>query len=202
MLKCTFTLLFVFAVVTKSASQELSLKGSVIKADSKEKLCNALVYMLYAKDSVVFAFTRTNSEGKFLIENIKSGKWVLIVSYPQYLEHIQELDFDSNTRLDMPSIELASKAKMLEEIIVKGKLSTVKLIGDTTEYLTDRYKLPPNSTVEDLLRKLPGLRVSKDGRITAQGEKVNQVFVDGEEFFSNDPMPVSYTHLDVYKRQE
>src|SRR6185436_15610314 len=49
------------------------------------------------------------------------------------------------------------------------------------------FKTRINATLEDLIKKIPGLEVDKDGNITAQGQAIQKIYVDGKEFFSNDP---------------
>ena len=61
------------------------------------------------------------------------------------------------------------------------------MIGDTIQYNAGSFKVQPNASVEQLLKKLPGVKVEKDGTVKAQGETVNKVLVDGKEFFGNDP---------------
>ena len=61
------------------------------------------------------------------------------------------------------------------------------MVGDTIQYNAGSFKTQPNASVEDLLKKLPGVKVDKDGTVKAQGEKVQKVLVDGKEFFGNDP---------------
>ena len=63
----------------------------------------------------------------------------------------------------------------------------VTLIGDTVQYNAGSFKTKPNAVVEDLLKKMPGIQVEKDGTVKAQGQTVNRVLVDGKEFFGNDP---------------
>ncbi|MEI9908747.1 MAG: outer membrane beta-barrel protein [Bacteroidota bacterium] len=59
--------------------------------------------------------------------------------------------------------------------------------GDTVQFNTSGFKTQPNATVEDLLKKLPGVEVDKEGTVKAQGEQVQKIYVDGKEFFGNDP---------------
>ena len=82
------------------------------------------------------------------------------------------------------------KANLLKDVIVTHR-SAINIKGDTTEFAADSFKVQPNATVEDLLKKLPGIQVDKNGQITAQGEKVQKVLVDGEEFFGDDPTLVT-----------
>ena len=83
------------------------------------------------------------------------------------------------------------KATLLEGVIIKGKTAAIKIKGDTTEFDAGSYTIQPNSKVEDLLKQLPGIQIDKDGKITAQGQTVNKVLVDGEEFFGDDPTLVT-----------
>src|SRR5258706_15414789 len=78
-------------------------------------------------------------------------------------------------------------AKVLSEVIVTSEAPPVTLVGDTIQYNAGSFKVQPNANVEDLLKKLPGVKVDKDGTVKAQGEKVSRVLVDGKEFFGNDP---------------
>ncbi len=89
--------------------------------------------------------------------------------------------------LDLGQVAMILKSQLLAEVVVQHKLGAIRIKGDTTEYVADSFKVAPGATVEDLLKKLPGIQVDKDGKITAQGESVQKVLVDGEEFFSDDP---------------
>ena len=91
----------------------------------------------------------------------------------------------------MNKVSLILKAKLLEEVVIKQKISAIKIKGDTTEFTADSFHVQANATVEDLLKKLPGIQVDKNGKITAQGETVQKVLVDGEEFFGDDPTLVT-----------
>ncbi|GAC1307162.1 MAG: hypothetical protein NVSMB24_18490 [Mucilaginibacter sp.] len=79
----------------------------------------------------------------------------------------------------------------MQDVIVKGSRVPIKIKGDTTEFDARAYKVQPNASVEDLLKQLPGIQVDKDGKITAQGQTVSKVLVDGEEFFGDDPTLVT-----------
>ena len=72
-------------------------------------------------------------------------------------------------------------------MVVRQKLGAIRIKKDTTEYIADSFKLAAFSTLEELLKRLPGIKVNKDGTIEAQGEDVKKVLVDGEEFFGDDP---------------
>jgi hypothetical protein len=79
------------------------------------------------------------------------------------------------------------RTKVLSEVTVTSQAPPVTLVGDTIQYNASSFKTQPNANVEELLKKLPGVKVEKDGTVKAQGEKVQRVLVDGKEFFGNDP---------------
>jgi hypothetical protein len=79
------------------------------------------------------------------------------------------------------------KAKVLAEVVLENEAPPITLINDTIQYNAGSFKTAPNASVEQLLKKLPGVKVEKDGTVKAQGETVTKVLVDGKEFFGNDP---------------
>jgi hypothetical protein len=88
--------------------------------------------------------------------------------------------------LNIGTVQLKGRGTLLKEIIVRQK-GSVRIKGDTTIYLADSFKVDDNANVEDLLKQLPGISVDANGAIQAQGEQVQKVLVDGEEFFGDDP---------------
>ncbi|MBD0331733.1 MAG: TonB-dependent receptor family protein, partial [Chitinophagaceae bacterium] len=88
--------------------------------------------------------------------------------------------------VDFGLINIGSDFKTLKEVIVTSEVP-VQINGDTLAFKAHAFKTKPNATVEDLLKKMPGMTVDKDGTVRAQGENVQKVYVDGKEFFNNDP---------------
>jgi len=77
------------------------------------------------------------------------------------------------------------------EVVIKAARAPLKFRGDTIEYDASSFKVPPGSTVEDLLRRLPGMEVDVDGNIKSQGKDVKRVYVEGKTFFGDDPKSVT-----------
>jgi hypothetical protein len=94
---------------------------------------------------------------------------------------------DSARNVDLGNVLMNDRTKVLEEVLVTNEAPPVTLIGDTVQYNAGSFKTQPNASVEQLLKKLPGVQVAKDGTVKAQGQTVNKVLVDGKEFFGNDP---------------
>lgn len=175
-----------------SAQNPYAVKGSVIDTTTNAKLVNSTVSVLNAKDSTLVRFTRVNSAGAFSLDNLKKGKFILLVTYPEFADYVETFTLDSvNTKHNFGKISMLLKAKLLADVVIKGTRAAIKIKGDTTEFDPRAFKIQPNATVEDLLKQLPGIQVDKDGKITAQGQTVPKVLVDGEEFFGDDPTLVT-----------
>ena len=185
----TLSLLLLMTCFYASA-QKASIKGITTDTSSKQNLTNTTITLLHAKDSILYKFTRSNAQGNFAIKNLDSGKYVLLVTYPQYAYFVDELSLTDTSKIDLGKISMILKANLLQDVIVRTG-AAIRIKGDTTEFAADSFKVQPNATVEDLLKKLPGIQVDKNGNITAQGEKVQKVLVDGEEFFGDDPTLVT-----------
>lgn len=181
-----------FCSITLFAQSAYSVKGAVLDTVSNAKLVNSSVSVLRAKDSILLKFTRVDANGLFTMENLPKGKLLLLVTYPGYADYLEPFHLDSiKSKIDFGRIKLNLTARLLQDVIIKGKAVAIKIKGDTTEFNASAYQVPPNAKVEDLLKQLPGIQVDKDGNITAQGQKVNKVLVDGEEFFGDDPTLVT-----------
>ncbi|MDN3550340.1 outer membrane beta-barrel family protein [Mucilaginibacter aquaedulcis] len=192
-MKITITALIILCISTVSvlAQSNYSIRGSVADTASNSKLTNTTVSVLNAKDSILQKFTRVH-DGNFAMNNLKKGKFILLVTYPGYADFVDRFTLDSvHTTHDFGSIKMTLKTKLLAEVIVKAKAAAIKIKGDTTEFNAAAFTVQPNAKVEDLLKELPGIQVDKDGKITAQGQSVNKVLVDGEEFFGDDPTLVT-----------
>lgn len=177
------TLILLLCAPMLFAQNKYAVKGSVIDSMATYKLVNTTITVLHQKDSTLVKYTRADAEGNFTLNNLKPGKFILLVTYPGYADYVEEFALDSiNSSKDFGKLNLILKATLLADVIIKGKAAAIKIKGDTTEFNAGSYNITPNSKVEDLLKQLPGIQVDKDGKITAQGETVNKVLVDGEEF--------------------
>jgi hypothetical protein len=187
MLKLTgLCLLCVLSISTLNA-QNSSIKGSITDTLNKQNLNRTVIALLKAKDSVLVKFTRSDVDGKFEIKNVPAGKFVLMITHPTYADYMDGIELSEAENKDLGQVRMTLKSKLLEEVVVRAQIAAIRMKGDTIEYKADSFKVREGASVEEMLRKLPGLQVDKDGNVTAQGEKIEKVLVDGEEFFGDDP---------------
>jgi hypothetical protein len=178
-------LLLLVSIALSAFSQSTKLKGKIVDTLEKKNLENAVVSLLYKKDSTLFQFVRTDKNGAFQINNIVPGRYVLLVTYPKFADFEDEVDIKDN-ETDLGKIPLTLKSQILQAVVIRSS-GAIRIKGDTTEFVADSFKLKEGATVEDLLKRLPGFQVNSKGEITAQGQRVGKVLVDGEEFFGDDP---------------
>lgn len=185
-------ILLCFSSVISSAQNKYLIKGSVLDTVTGVPLLNTSITVLNSKDSTLVKFGRAAADGAFSLNNLKAGKFILLVTYPDYADYVEAFSLDSSgSARDFGRIKMILKARLLEEVIVKGKVAEITIKGDTTEFNAAAFNIEANSKVEDLLKQLPGIQVDQNGKITAQGQTVSKVLVDGEEFFGDDPTLVT-----------
>ncbi|HFA51347.1 MAG TPA: TonB-dependent receptor [Bacteroidetes bacterium] len=190
-MKLNYPAVFLFFSIlffsTNIFSQKNSLSGAVTDSTGIG-LPAASLALMQAKDSVLVSFGITDNEGRFELKKIPAGEYLLQVTYIGYETYWQLVHISENTgKLNIGRIIIAPASKTLIEAEVIGEHIPLRMRNDTLEYNANAFKTQPGSVVEDLLKKLPGIEVERDGTIKAQGEAVQNVFVDGKEFFGNDP---------------
>jgi hypothetical protein len=187
MKKLTALFLLFFCCIASARAQNASIKGTITDTLNKQNLANSSVSVLSAKDSVLIKFTRSDKDGKFELNNLPGGKHIIMITYPSFADYFDAIDLTEKPNIDLGVMKMTLKSRLLEDVMVRTRIAAIRLKGDTIEYKADSFKVSAGASVEEMLRKLPGLQVDKDGNITAQGEKVEKVLVDGEEFFGDDP---------------
>lgn len=189
-MKKIFTLsLLVVGILFSADAQKAdgSVKGKLIDTIGKQPITGATVSVLNAKDSSLATFTLSNKQGAFEIKGLTEGDYQLVISYQGYETVRKPVSITAAAKaVDLGQINPAKDVKTLGEVVVTGIVPVV-IKQDTVQFNADAFKTRPNATVEDLLKKIPGVQVDKDGNVQAQGEQVQKVYVDGKEFFGNDP---------------
>ncbi|MES2588869.1 MAG: outer membrane beta-barrel family protein [Bacteroidota bacterium] len=151
-------------------------------------LPNALAMLVRIKDSVLIDFRRTDSNGNFAFTNLTIDTLQLVVSHPKFGDNSYYMfGSQANHEFDIKRIILPQKSQKLNEVVIYAYKDPVYYKGDTLVYVADSFQVKPNAVVEDLLKKLPGIKVNADGSIESQGKEIQQVLVDGDEFFGADP---------------
>ncbi|WP_046287345.1 outer membrane beta-barrel protein [Zobellia galactanivorans] len=178
-------LVFTFFCVN-TYSQEFKITGKVVDAVSEQPLEATTIYAESPKDSALVAYTISDEIGSFTLEDRSGVKEVnLFFSYNGYKTKVMRVQLKDHVELG--TLLLEEQAQELKGVSVVGDRVPITIKKDTLEFNADSFKTRPDATVEELLKKLPGVEVDSDGKIMVNGKEVSQVLVNGQVFFSNDP---------------
>lgn len=183
------TVVLLLILISTMVTYAGNVSGRVVDS-SKEPMIQASIRLLAAKDSAYVTGTATNDNGRFRLQGVKSGKYILQATYVGYNPTYKNITVGAEN-LRVGEIVMEESSIMLKETTVIGVKTPIKVMEDTVEYNADTYKTQPNAVVEDLLKRLPGVEVDSEGKITANGKEVTKILVDGKEFFSDDPKVAS-----------
>lgn len=160
--------------------------SGIVTDDQKESLIGATVVLLNAVDSTMVGYGITNDRGAFKLQEVNSGSYVLQITYVGYDHLLHDIHVKGKKMIDVGSIILHKSTEVIQEITVSAERIPLSIRGDTVVYNASAFKTQANASVEDLLKKMPGIQIAKDGKIKAHGKKVENVLVDGKEFFGSD----------------
>jgi len=178
-------ILLAFAILcttTATAQKIFPIGGKLKHAETKEAIVGATIFVLTA-DSSIAAGAISDEKGAFSVD-LKRGEYTIKINYLGLEEYEDQLRVYRDDYLG--TIYMAEKTTALEGVKVKEQVLQATTQGDTTSFNAKAYKTNQNASAKDLLEKMPGVQ-DDNGEIKAQGEKVQQVLVDGKQFFGQDP---------------
>jgi len=180
-----FTVLASGAVMAQKTDG--SVKGKLIDTASKQAITDATISVINPKDSSLVTFTISTKQGVFEIKGLQPGNYQLVFSHQAYETFRKNISITADKKqIDLGELTPQKGYKTLAGVTVTNEAPIV-VKGDTVQFNASGFKTQPNATVEDLVKKLPGVEVDKDGNVKSQGEQIQKVYVDGKEFFGNDP---------------
>ncbi len=180
-----FFAVFFTAFSSATYAQNSGIKGNINDRTDSKPIASATVSLLKQQDSSVVATTVTGAEGAFSFRNLSAESFIVKVNALNYQEFISFITLKDTVRT-LPAYVLDRKDKDLSTVTVVARTPPVVVKGDTSQFSASQYKVNPDATTEDLIKKMPGITVAKDGTVTAQGETVKKVTIDGKDFFGDD----------------
>lgn len=163
------------------------IKGKLIDEAGKA-IDYATISVVNASDSLLEKSAVSDKNGAFEISDLKNGNYRLIASQLGLKNYVQAFTITADKpAIDFGTLTMVKDIHNLNEVAIKGEKAPVVIKKDTVEFNASSFKTQANDNVEQLLKKMPGMDVDKDGKITTGGKDVTKVMVDGREFFGNDP---------------
>ena len=166
-----------------------SVSGRIINAKDNSPIDYGSIAVKSLKDSSVVGTSNTNKDGSFSIGALPAGSYRLYAAYLGLQTVTKEFTISgTDAKVNLGDLVMQDAGLNLKTVEIKGEAPPVIVKKDTLEFNASSFKVRENAVVEDVLKKLPGVEVAKDGSVKAQGETVTKVKVDGKEFFGNDPL--------------
>ena len=185
---CLMVLMMIGATAFGQTNNGIA-SGKIINAKDKLPVDYATVAVKSLKDSSVVGTTNTATDGGFEIKGLAPGEYRLYVAYLGLQSVTKDFSVTAaGNRIDLGALSMENTGLDLQTVEIKGEVPPVIVKKDTVEFNAASFKVRENAVVEDVLKKLPGVEVAKDGSIKAQGETITKIKVDGKEFFGNDPL--------------
>ncbi len=176
------SLFFCFFFLGLSAQH--SVRSTVVSKSTDQVVEMATVRLLAVKDSSLITGVQTDMEGRFVLQSVLTGEYLLKVSSIGFVEYNLPLKVVKDTVL--ATIRLGDDVQLLSELEVVGVATQMQVKGDTLEYNATTFKTSENAVVEELLGKMPGVEITSDGKIYVNGEEVKKIRIDGKKFFGGD----------------
>lgn len=188
---CFLVISILLPLLSLMAQTNSSISGKLIDKLSEEPVSMANIRILQQSDSSFVAGKASDEKGLFSIP-VRNGSYIVHISYIGYIDVFRNVQVNSSSpRIQLGDISLENDDILLSEALVTAKAPEIVVKGDTLEYNADSYKVTESAVVEDLLKKMPGVEIDNEGKITVNGKQISKILVDGEEFFSNDPKVAS-----------
>lgn len=179
-----FTSVF-FVTIFSFNSYGQSVSANIIDPSTSSPVSNATVKLSGADSTTNPLLKVSDEKGNFIFNNVANGSYTLIITSIGYGTVQKEVSVVGQN-VDLGNINLSKTAETLSTVVINGAPPPVKQNNDTLDYSASQFKVNPDATSEDLIKKMPGITVDKSGTVTAQGETVKKVTVDGRDFFGDD----------------
>lgn len=179
----------VFSISAQDGGYSLTLK--LIENGTGDPVEFATVSLTADGAKSASNYALTDDKGVVTIKRIKKGKYTLKAELLGYKTHSEEIAFDKDVRVDLGDVKMEVEVNALSGAVVSDVGNPIIVKKDTVEYQASSFKTSENDMLVDLLKKLPGVEVSSDGTITANGKTISKITIDGKTFFLDDPQLAS-----------
>lgn len=182
-----FWLMAVWLFAVSLCASAADLRGTLVSGTDRSPLSGASVRLMRNNaDSTFVAAVSAGNDGSFRMGGVARGKYIVSFTFLGYETVTRNVEM-AGKNVNLGEIAMTESSILLQETTVVGVKTEIVVKEDTIEYNADSYRTQPNAVVEDLLKRLPGVEVDSEGKITANGKEIAKILVDGEEFFSDDP---------------
>ena len=171
------------------AQATYTVKLKLIDEKTSEPVSYATASLTVKGETTAARYVLTDAEGAASLTKVKKGTYILKAELMGFNTHQQEITIEKD--VDLGQIKMTEDVKVLDAASVSAVGNPIVVKKDTIEYSASSFKTSDNDMLEELLKKLPGVEVAADGSITANGETITKIMIDGKPFFLDDPQLAS-----------
>lgn len=175
--------LMMISIVVRA--QEREIMGALVDGDTQEAMSMVTVQLL-KMDSTFVAGVVSNSKGRFILKAPTNGRYILKMSSVGYVPAFKNIKVTNDHGLNVGRVSMRADAVMLKGAEITAQALKVSVKEDTFVYNSAAYRTPEGSTIEELVKRLPGAQVDENGKITINGKEVKKILVEGKEFMTGD----------------
>ena len=166
-----------------------SVKVRAVEEKTGQPVAFATASVTVKGEKEALKYTLTDDQGYATMTKLKKGSYTFRVELMGYKSYVREITIEKN--MDLGTIRMADDAIALDAAQISAVGNPIIVKKDTIEYAASSFKTSDNDMLEELLKKLPGVEVEADGSITANGETIKKITIDGKTFFLDDPQLAS-----------
>lgn len=166
-----------------------SVKVRAVEEKTGQPVAFATASVTVKGEKEALKYTLTDDQGYATVTKLKKGSYTFRVELMGYKSYVREITIEKN--MDLGTIRMADDAIALDAAQISAVGNPIIVKKDTIEYAASSFKTSDNDMLEELLKKLPGVEVEADGSITANGETIKKITIDGKTFFLDDPQLAS-----------
>ena len=187
--KTVLAVSILFVALPLSAQAQYSVKLKLIDDKTGEPVAFATASLTPKGATTATKYVLTDDKGQASITKVAKGEYSIKAEIMGYKTYTHELTVDKN--INLGDIRMEEDAVALDAAKVSAVGNPITIKKDTIEYNASSFKTSDNDMLEQLLKKLPGVEVEADGSITANGETIKKITIDGKTFFLDDPQLAS-----------
>ncbi len=184
------TLAFLFLLSSSALAdnqRDFRIKGVLVDSIRNEVVEFATASLILKGKESPSKYALSDSKGKFEITGVNPGEYTLRIEFMGFVTVNKEISIDKQRIIDLGNINMMEKLNTLESVVVSALGNPIIVKKDTIEYNASSFKTSESDMLEELLKKLPGIEIDADGKITANGKAIDKIMIDGKPFFLNDP---------------
>lgn len=161
------------------------IKTTVLDSLTSEPIPFASVYVIPSKDTTITNFTLSDAKGEATLDEVPYGSYVFHVEMMGYKPYVAERYF-RESEVNLGTIRLQQDELFLQAATITDVGNPIVIKQDTVEFNASSFRVGANAMLKDLLRRMPGMEITEDGKVKFNGEEIDKLTVGGRTFFFND----------------